>query len=84
MTGGYGKFRALDIGCSTGLALDLGITESTRYVGIDPAQSMLNALVRRHPYLAGVYPMTFAEAVKRRVLGGTRFHLVLALGGSVS
>jgi hypothetical protein len=84
LTGGFGKFRTLDIGCGTRLALDLGITESVRHVGIDPARSMLNELFRRHPYLAGVHPTTFAEAVERRMLGGTRFDLVLvlALGGS--
>lgn len=84
LTGGYGKSRTLDVGCGTGLTLDLGITESVRYVGIDPAQAMLNELVRKYPYLAGVHALTFTEAIERRVLGGTKFDLVLALGGSAS
>lgn len=45
---------------------------------------MLNALVAKHPHIAGVHPMTFSDAVARRVLCGTRFDTVLALGGSAS
>ena len=45
---------------------------------------MLNALVARHPSLAGVHPMTWAESVRARVLCGSRFDTVLALGGSAS
>lgn len=82
--GTFTKRRVLDIGCGTGLGLDLGITESVRYVGVDPSQAMLNELVRKYPYLAGVHPMTFRDLIARRVLGGTRFDLVLAVGGSAS
>jgi SAM-dependent methyltransferase len=82
--GTFTKRRVLDIGCGTGLTLDLGITESVRYVGIDPSQAMLNELVRKHSPLAGIHPMSFTQAVASRVLGGTRFDLVLALGGSAS
>lgn len=82
--GDFSKRRVLDIGCGTGLALDLAITQPVRYVGIDPSQGMLNELVRKHKTLAGVHPMTFTEALRRRVLGGTRFDLVLALGGAGS
>lgn len=76
--------RILDIGCGTGLALDLGLTEAVRYVGIDPSQAMLNELVLKHPYLAGLHPMRLADALERQVFGGTRFDAVLALGGSAS
>jgi SAM-dependent methyltransferase len=82
--GDFRKGRVLDIGCGTGLSLDLGITQSVRLVGVDPSQAMLNELVRKHPHLAGVHPMTFDEALERRVLNGTRFDLVLALGGAAS
>jgi hypothetical protein len=76
--------RTLDVGCGTGWPLDAGLVEPVRYVGVDPSTAMLNALVAKHPHLAGVHPMTFAEAVERRVLCGTRFDTVLALGGSAS
>lgn len=79
--GRFTKRRVLDIGCGTGLALDLGITESVRYVGVDPSQGMLNALVMKYPHLAGVHAMTLGQALEQRVLGGTKFDLVLALGG---
>lgn len=82
--GRFTKKRVLDIGCGTGLALDLGITESVRYVGVDPSQGMLNALVMKYPHLAGVHAMTFGQALERRVLGGTRYELVLGFGGVAS
>lgn len=82
--GRFTKKRVLDIGCGTGLALDLGVTESVRYVGVDPSQGMLNTLVMKHPHLAGVHAMTFGQALQRKVLGGTKFDLVLALGGTAS
>ena len=52
--------------------------------GIDPSTGMLNALVAKHPHLAGVHPMTFAHAARQRVLCGTSFDTVMALGGSAS
>lgn len=76
--------RTLDVGCGTGLPLDLGLVEPVRYVGIDPSTAMLNALVMKHPVLAGVHPMTYADAERRRVLCGTTYDTVLALGGSAS
>jgi len=77
-------WRTLDIGCGTGVPLDLGLAEPVRYVGIDPSRAMLNALVMKHPVIAGVHPMTYAEAERRRLLCGTRYDTVLALGGSAS
>ena len=77
-------WRTLDVGCGTGWPLDAGLAEPVRYVGIDPSAGMLNALVAKHPHLAGVHPMTFSHAAERRVLCGTRFDSVLALGGSAS
>ena len=84
VTGGYRKCRTLDLGAGTGLALDLGITDSFRLTAVDPSQAMLNCLVDKHPLVARIEPMSFTEARARRVLGGTRFDLVLALGGSGS
>ena len=77
-------WRTLDIGCGTGLPLDLELAEPVRYVGIDPSTAMLNALVMKYPNLAGIHPMTYVEAERRRVLCGTRYDTVLALGGSAS
>lgn len=76
--------RTLDIGCGTGWPVTAGLADPVRYVGVDPSTGMLNALVARHPYLAGVHPTTWAAAVRARVLCGTRFDTVLALGGSAS
>lgn len=83
-TFGEKLWRTLDIGCGTGLPLDLGLAEPVRYVGIDPSTAMLNALIMKYPFLAGVHPMTYAEAERRRVLCGATFDTVLALGGSAS
>ena len=81
---GENLWRTLDVGCGTGWPLDVGLAEPVRYVGIDPSTGMLNALVAKHPHLAGVHPMTLSDAVGQRVLCGTRFDTVLALGGSGS
>lgn len=84
VTGGYRKCRTLDIGAGTGLALDLGLTEAPRLTAIDPSQPMLNELVRKHPLVARVEARTFADTIARRHLAGTKFDLMLALGGSAS
>lgn len=76
--------RTLDVGCGTGWPLTAGLAEPVRYVGIDPSTAMLNALVVEHPTLAGVHAMTWGDAAKRRVLCGTVYDTVLALGGSAS
>lgn len=38
-----------------GLALDLGITERERYVGVDPSQGMIKTLVMKYPHTAGLH-----------------------------
>lgn len=82
--GDFRRQRVLDIGSGTGLALDLGITDPVRYTGVDPAQAMCNQLVRKHPLVAAIHPLPFADVLHRRLLGGTRYDLVLALGGAAS
>lgn len=76
--------RTLDIGCGTGWPVTAGIADPLHYVGVDPSTPMLNALVAKHPILAGLHPMTWREAEQRQVLCGARFETVLALGGSAS
>lgn len=83
-TFGEKLWRTLDVGCGTGVPLDLGLAEPVRYVSIDPSTAMLNTLVAKYPDLAGIHPMTYVEAERRRVLCGTVFDTVLALGGSAS
>lgn len=41
--------RVLDLGAGTGLVLDLGLTKPDRYRAVDPAQGMLNELIRKYP-----------------------------------
>lgn len=77
-------WRTLDVGCGTGWPVDAELAEPVRYVGVDPSTAMLNALVAKHPILAGVHPMTWGEAVRQRVLCGTKYDTVLCLGGSAS
>lgn len=76
--------RTLDVGCGTGLPLDLGLAEPVRYVGVDPSTAMLNELVWKHKHLAGVHAMTYTVVEERQVLCGATFDTVLALGGSAS
>lgn len=52
----------LDVGCGTGLNLDLHITHQALYVGIDPSQGMLNELVRKHWHVRRLMAMTAEEA----------------------
>lgn len=76
--------RTLDVGCGTGVPLDLGLVEPNRYVGIDPSRAMLNMLVAKQPHLAGLQAMRFSTAIANHVLAGTIFDTVFALGGSAS
>ena len=77
-------WRTLDVGCGTGWPVTSGLVDPVRYVGIDPSTAMLNALVAKHPVLAGVHPMSWAAATRQKVLCGSRFDSVLCLGGSAS
>lgn len=77
-------WRTLDVGCGTGWPVTSGLVDPVRYVGIDPSTAMLNALVAKHPVVAGIHPVSWATAQESRVLCGTRFDSVLSLGGSAS
>lgn len=43
------KPRLLDVGCGTGLALDLELTTVENFVGIDPSHGMLSKLQEKFP-----------------------------------
>lgn len=74
----------LDIGCGTGLLLDLKLTNPQIYVGVDPSQGMLNYLVSKHPKVTQVYPMTFEEYLEQKNPGPGSFELVTALFAATS
>lgn len=69
----------LDIGCGTGRVLDVGTTRPDRYAGVDPSTPMLNQLVRKHPDVAAVYPMSIEQAVDQRVFTPGQFEVVTIL-----
>lgn len=72
----------LDIGCGTGLLLDLGVTSPAVFTGIDPSQGMLNELIRKHPKVRSIIPGTFEEAWEQ--VRGKRYDAVVSLFGSPS
>lgn len=67
-----------------GLPVEFEMAELARCVRVDPSSAMLNALAPTNMGVADVHPRTFFEAVQRRVLGGTDFDTVVAIGGSAS
>lgn len=69
----------LDVGCGTGRVLDLGLTTPDRYAGVDPSQPMLNQLVRKHPNVAALYPMTIQRALAERLFTPGQFEIVTVL-----
>ncbi|MBM7462170.1 class I SAM-dependent methyltransferase [Microbacterium dextranolyticum] len=77
-------WRTLDVGCGTGWPMTTGLVDPVRYVGIDHSTAMLNALVAKHAVTAGIHAMTWSDAHEKRVLCGTHFDSVLALGGTAS
>lgn len=72
----------LDIGCGTGLLLDLGITHPALYTGVDPSQGMLNALVVKHPQVVTLHA-TQIETLMDDFAEG-QFDLVTSLFGAPS
>jgi hypothetical protein len=74
----------LDIGCGTGAVLDLGLTTSERYTGVDPSHAMLNELLMKHnrSRFADVIALPMQDALGR--LNGRSFDLVTATFGAAS
>ena len=72
----------LDVGCGTGLLLDLQLCTPQDYVGVDVSQGMLNELVLKHPSAKKLYPMTMEKALPQ--FAPKQFGLVAALFGAAS
>lgn len=70
----------LDVGCGSGLMLDLQITSPAIYTGIDPSQGMLNQLVRKHPNVSRLIPAKAEDVIFEQ----RRHDLVLATFASAS
>jgi len=74
----------LDVGCGTGLTLDLHVTAPGIYTGVDPSQGMLNQLVQKHPRATRLLPMRMETALSDQLFAPRSFELVVSLFGSPS
>jgi SAM-dependent methyltransferase len=75
--------RLLDIGCGTGLALDLKLTSIENYVGVDPSRGMLSKLREKFP-AAHADLATFEEWFDQGGQGSEPFDVAISLFGSPS
>jgi SAM-dependent methyltransferase len=73
--------RMLDIGCGTGLVLDLKLTHPSLYTGVDPSQAMLNELVRKHKRVTSLLPGRWEDMAAR---AGQGYDVIVSLFGSAS
>lgn len=76
--------KTLDVGCGTGLLLDLQVTAPGLYTGIDPSRGMLNQLVLKHPKVNDLRPGTAESCLPDLLRFGRTYELVTSLFASPS
>jgi len=79
---GLGEAKVLDIGAGTGRLLDSGLVAPQSVTAVDPSGPMLNELVRKHPAVAAVAPVTAAQFLDSDSDGS--YDVVTAIGGTGS
>lgn len=77
------EVEMLDVGCGTGLALDLKMISPNCYVGIDPSLGMVSRLVTKHATAKHVEIISFEEYVDEGVYPPD-LGIVVSLFGSPS
>lgn len=75
--------RLLDVGCGTGLALELGLTSVENFVGVDPSRGMLSKLREKFP-TAHADLATFEDWFDQGGKDSEPFDVAISLFGSPS
>lgn len=74
-----------DIGCGTGLLLELTHIPPSNYCGIDPSQKMISKLLSKHPeYKPSVEVLNAEEWLKKSIKERTKFDRIFMLWGVMS
>jgi SAM-dependent methyltransferase len=74
----------LDVGCGTGLALELGLIRPENYVGLDPSEGMLKRFLDKFPDLEDALFHDTFEGYRKRTTRYTRYAAIISLFGSPS
>jgi SAM-dependent methyltransferase len=74
----------LDVGCGTGLALEMGITTIHMYEGLDPSEGMLKKFQSKFPKAEHVCSLNSFESFCDSQPDSMRFGAVISLFGSPS
>lgn len=76
--------RLLDVGCGTGLSLELELATPERFVGLDPSSGMLEVLMKKYPATRpSMIRATFEDAHARHLFKQP-FEVMVSLFGSPS